>query len=87
MMNLTVFRRLEALERATERVEVPSLIIVSYDEENAVWVAQEQYMKRDGKGNVVRGGYSKLVTVEDLEDYTPPKGFRGTMIIEEPLED
>lgn len=86
-MNKELLRRLEALERATERVEVPSLIIVSYDEENAVWVAQEQFARRDGKGNIIRGGYSKLVTVDNLEDYEPPKGFRGTMIVEEPLED
>lgn len=86
-MNRNLLKRLEALERAMERVEVPSLIIVSYDEENAVWVAQEQYMKRDGKGNIIRGGYSKLVTVDNLEDYEPPKGFRGTMIVEEHLED
>lgn len=86
-MNRNLLKRLEAVERAMERVEIPSLIIVSYDEENAVWVAQEQYMKRDGKGNVVRGGYSKLVTVDNLEDYEPPNGFKGTMIVEEPLED
>jgi len=86
-MNKELLRRMEALERATERVTAPSLILMTYDEENAVWVASERYTRHDGKWNIIRGGCSKLVTVKRPEDYTPPKGFRGTMIIEDLLED
>lgn len=85
-MNQKLLKRLEALERATERLEIPSLILMSYDEENVVWVVSERYYRHDGKGNVTRGGYTKMFTVKTPEDYQPPKGFKGTMIIESILE-
>jgi len=85
-MNQRLLKRLEALERATERLEIPSLILMSYDEENAVWVVSERYYRRDGKGNITSGGYSKMITLKTPEDYNPPKGYKGTMIIDNIME-
>lgn len=85
-MNRSLLKRLEALERATERLEIPSLIIMSREESSDPWGVMEQYVRRDGKGNVIKGGYRKTFTVKNFDDYEPPKGFEGTMLIEDILE-
>lgn len=81
-MKMAILKRLGELERATERVEIPSLIIMSREESSDPWSVMEQYVRRDGKGNVAKGGYRKTFSIKNLEDYEPPKGFDGTMIID-----
>lgn len=81
-MNREIIKRLASLETCLRKPDVPSLVMISYNDKTRSWDVVEVYMKRDGRGNVVRGGRRKKIAVKRIDDYTPPRGFRGTMIID-----
>ena len=80
-------KRLQILEQAKQKVEVPDLVIIFWDETKNQWIAQEQYVKKNPRGKVIpESGTVKLIPLDRPEDYKPPEGFRGTVINEGILE-
>ena len=86
-MILTIKKRLQAIEQAKANVNVPDVVIIFWDESEGHWIAKEQYTRKNTKGKVIPySGKVKLIPLESPEDYKPPEGFSGTIMIEGEIE-
>lgn len=87
MTNREIFKRLAGLESRIKKTEIPGLIFATFDESSLSWDIVEHYFRRNARGDVVRGVHHKRIVVRNIGDYEPPVGFKGTMIIDDVLED
>jgi hypothetical protein len=79
--------RLQALEDRNRNMDLPELVMIYWDDEKNRWIAKEQYVKKSLKGKILPNtGKVKLIVLADPEDYRPPEGFRGKILIEGELE-
>ena len=77
----TIRNRLGALEKARKKVDIPELIMVFWDDDNKIWIAQEYYVKRNSKEKIIsRTQKVKTILLKDTTEYKPPEGFKGTII-------
>lgn len=82
-MKVDVLKRLKRLENRIQSTEFPDLVIICYDKKTEKWKVQETYCKHDSKGNIVTGsGKEKVFLIDDYNQYEPPEGFNGTIIID-----
>lgn len=83
----TIRNRLEAVERSKKNMNVPEVVFIYWDDNKACWIAKEQYIKKNSKGKpITKTGTVKQIPLEAPEDYTPPEGFRGSILIERDIE-
>ena len=76
--------RLQAVEQARKKSDAPDVVMVYRDSVNGGWIAQEQYVKKNLNGKVIpHSGTVKLIPLINPEEYRPPEGFRGTILIGE----
>lgn len=79
--------RLQVIERTKKNSSVPDLVLIFWDETRGQWVAKEQYVKKSARGTVLpNSGKVKLIPLNNPEDYIPPEGFKGTVLMEGDLE-
>lgn len=80
--------RLQAVERSKVKNNTPELVMIFYDEKHSSWVAKEQYVKKNAKGQPIKGtGKNKFIRLTSPDAYEPPDGFNGTIIMEGDLAD
>ena len=81
-MNISILRRIEAVEQRVKRVaEPPTLIMIHYDDcMEKKWVVTEHYTS----GNWKNPNYhrTETITVEKLQDFFFPADFKGRVILE-----
>lgn len=76
--------RLQAVEQARKKSDAPDIVTIYQDSMNGGWIAKEQYVKKNLKGKVIpHSGTVKLIPLINPEEYSPPEGFRGTILIGE----
>lgn len=74
--------RLEGLETAQKRVEIPDIVFISPNADST-WTALEKYSRKNKNGDVIRGsGMEKRVIINSPEEYKEKAGFSGVVIIE-----
>ena len=87
MMN-SIRNRLQAVEDNRKRINVPDVVFISYDTKSSCWIANEQYVKKTTKGQPIKGtGKNKYIRLSSPDEYTPPDGFVGAIIMEGELKD
>lgn len=87
MIRMMIRNRLQALEDRNRNMDLPELVMIFWDDEKNRWIAKEQYVKKSLKGKIIPNtGKVKLIPLDDPEDYRPPEGFRGKILIERGLE-
>ena len=79
-MNVKVIKRLEALENAVNKTEIPELIMVTFNDNVDEFVFREDYFKRDSNGRVTIGGYSKTNLKKHYRDYVFAGNVHATVI-------
>lgn len=76
------------MERSRVKNNTPELVMIFYDEKHSSWVAKEQYVKKNAKGQPIKGtGKNKFIRLSSSDKYIPPDGFNGTITIEGNLVD
>lgn len=87
MMLQKIKSRLQAVEMAKQKVNVPDLVFIYWDARKCSWVAKEQYTKKDSKGKVVPlSGRTKTIKLDSPDSYKAPEGFIGRVLIEGDIE-
>ena len=75
--------RLQAVERSKVKNNTPELVLIFYDEKHSSWVANEKYVKKNSKGQPIKGtGKDKFIRLSSPDEYIPPEGFKGAIIKE-----
>lgn len=80
-MNVSIAKKLERLEKRFSVRNSPSLITISYEAGEGVYIVRERYCKFDGRGNVTEGGYSRNRKIKALEEYVIPPEFTAQIVL------
>lgn len=81
-MNNNIRNRIQAVENRNRNNTVPDLVQIFQDESGS-WIAQETYSKKNTGGSVIKNsGNIKRKRLTTPEEYTPPEGFNGAVIVE-----
>ena len=80
--------RLQAVERNRKKENIPETVLIYYNPNQSCWVANEKYVKKNNKGQPIKGtGKDKFILLFSPDEYIPPDGFVGAIIKEGELKD